>query len=85
MADIQLIRELTDAFGPSGFEEEVCRVIYRHTQEFQVSNDAMCNVYMKRKDFSGRKPVVMLDAHLDECGFLEQSIRENGLLNLLTL
>lgn len=85
MADIRLIEELTNAFGPSGFEEEVCRVIYRHTEEFQVSNDAMCNVYMKRKDFSGKKPVVMLDAHLDECGFMVQSIRENGLLNILTL
>lgn len=85
MADIQLIKELTNAFGPSGFEEEVCRVIYRHTGEFQVSNDAMCNVYMKRNDFSGKKPVVMLDAHLDECGFMVQSIRENGLLNILML
>ncbi|HJB35498.1 MAG TPA: M42 family metallopeptidase [Candidatus Blautia merdipullorum] len=85
MADIKLIEELTNAFGPSGFEEEVCRAIYRNTSEFQVSNDAMCNVYMKRKDFSGRKPVLMLDAHLDECGFMVQSIRENGLLNILTL
>ena len=85
MADIQLMEELSNAFGPSGFEEEVCRVIYRHTREFQVSNDAMCNVYMRRKDFSGKKPVVMLDAHLDECGFMVQSIRENGLLNILTL
>ena len=76
MADIQLMEELSNAFGPSGFEEEVCRVIYRHTREFQVTNDAMCNVYMRRKDFSGKKPVVMLDAHLDECGFMVQSIRE---------
>ena len=85
MADIQLIRELTNAFGPSGFEEDVCRVISRHTREFHVVNDAMCNVYMKRKDFSGKKPVVMLDAHLDECGFMVQSVRENGLLNIVML
>lgn len=52
MADIQLMEELSNAFGPSGFEEEVCQVIYRHTREFQVTNDAMCNVYMRRKDFS---------------------------------
>ena len=42
MADIQLIRELTDAFGPSGFEEEVCRVIYRHTQG--ISGFQRCDV-----------------------------------------
>lgn len=85
MADIRLMEELTNAFGPSGFEEEVCRTIYRHTPGFEVTNDAMCNVYMKRKDHSGKKPVLMLDAHLDECGFMVQSIRENGLLNILTL
>ena len=101
MADINLIRDITNAFGPSGFEEEVCRVIKNYTEGFDVTNDAMCNVYMKRKDFgqitaqrsdkqcsdnkmdSGvtRKPVLMLDAHSDECGMMIQGIRENGLLN----
>ena len=85
MADIRLIEEITNAFGPSGFEEEVCRVIKKHTAEFDVTNDAMCNVYMKRKDFSGKKPVIMLDAHTDECGLMVQSIRDNGLLNFVTL
>lgn len=85
MADIRLIKDLTNAFGPSGFEEEVCRVIKKHTSGFEVTNDAMCNVYMKCPDFSGRKPVIMLDAHTDECGMMVQSIRENGLLNFVTL
>ena len=85
MADIRLIEELTNAFGPSGFEEEVCQVIRTYTEGFDVTNDAMCNVYMKQKDFSGKKPVIMLDAHTDECGMMVQSIRENGLLNFVTL
>lgn len=85
MADIKLIEDLTNAFGPSGFEEEVCRAIYRHTEDFDVTNDAMCNVYMKNRNFSGKKPVLMLDAHLDECGFMVQGIRENGLLSMIML
>lgn len=85
MADINLIQDITNAFGPSGFEEEVCRVIRDYTGEFDVTNDAMCNVYVKRKDFQKDKPVLMLDAHLDECGMMIQGIRENGLLNFLTL
>ena len=44
MADIRLIEELTNAFGPSGFEEEVCQVIRKYTEGFDVTNDAMCNV-----------------------------------------
>lgn len=85
MADLKLIEEITNAFGPSGFEEEVCKVIKKFTEGFDVSNDAMCNVYMKRKDFSGKKPVILLDAHTDECGFMVQSIRDNGLLNIVAL
>lgn len=85
MADIKLIEEITNAFGPSGFEEEVCKVIQKYTEEFNVTSDAMCNVYMTKKDFSGNKPVIMLDAHSDECGFMVQNIRENGLLNFLNL
>lgn len=85
MADKNLIKDITNAFGPSGFEEEVCQVIQKYTEGFDVTNDAMCNVYMKRKDYSGNKPIVMLDAHSDECGMMIQSIRENGLLNFLNL
>jgi len=85
MADMKLIEEITNAFGPSGSEDEVCKVIKKYTEEFDVTNDAMYNVYMKKKDFSGKKPVIMLDAHTDECGMMVQSIRENGLLNFLTL
>ena len=95
MADIRLIEDITNAFGPSGFEEEVCKVIKKYTEDFDVTNDAMCNVYMKRKDFSkddtkesafaSKKPVIMLDAHSDECGMMVQGIRDNGLLNFLTL
>lgn len=85
MADIKLMEELTNAFGPSGFEGDVCKIIKQHTPDFDFTNDAMYNVYLKRKDFSGKKPVLMLDAHLDECGFMVQSIRDNGLLNIVTL
>ncbi len=100
MADINLIKDMTNAFGPSGFEEEVCKVIKKYTEDFEVTNDAMCNVYMRRKDshgeevrkekvqetdFVSKKPVLMLDAHSDECGMMIQGIRENGLLNFLTL
>lgn len=85
MADIKLIEDITNAFGPSGFEEDVCRVVKKYASDFSLENDAMYNVYMKGPNFSGKKPVIMLDAHLDECGFMIQSIRENGLLNFIML
>lgn len=85
MINKNLITELINAFGPSGFEEEVCQVIKKYTKEFDVSNDAMCNIFLKKKNSSGDKPVLMLDAHIDECGFMVQSIMENGMLGIIML
>ena len=45
MIDIDMIRDLTNAFGPSGFEEEVVKVIGRYLKDMEVENDAMNNVY----------------------------------------
>jgi len=83
--NIEMIKELSDAFGPSGFESEVCQVIKKYSDGFHLSNDAMYNTYMKRPDFSGQKPVLMLDAHMDECSFMVQCILDNGLLSILPL
>lgn len=36
--------------------------------KYQVENDAMNNLYVRMPGRAGDKPVVQLDAHLDECG-----------------
>ena len=102
MIDIDMIRDLTNAFGPSGFEEEVVKVIGRYLKDMEVENDAMNNVYAWFRNsgapdthgtgsgFPGnvcsrRRPVLMLDAHTDECGFMVQGIMDNGLLSMVML
>lgn len=85
MANIKEIEALTNAFGPSGFEEEVIREVKNWCQGLDVKNDAMYNVYATMKNRKEGRPVIMLDAHLDECGFMVQSILENGLLSILML
>lgn len=94
MADLKMIEALTNAFGPSGFEEEAALAVKAHSQGLYLEQDAMHNVYayMGREERERcrpgqerEKPLLMLDAHLDEVGFMVQSIEENGLLNLLCL
>ena len=80
MANIKEIEALTNAFGPSGFEDEVIREVKNWCGGLDVANDAMYNVYATMKKKKPGRPVLMLDAHLDECGFMVQSILENGLL-----
>ena len=104
MIDLKILEELSNAFGPSGFEEDVVRVIKKYCSGMAFRNDAMHNVYTEMKPTAltagtgdnneiyekpslspDRRPVLMLDAHLDECGFMIQSIMENGLMSIVTL
>lgn len=85
MADINLIRDMTNAFGPSGFEEDVVKVIKEYCGDFNVENDSMNNVFAGLKSNTGKKPVIMLDAHSDEVGFIVQHINRKGLLSILNL
>ena len=83
--DIKMFGEISNAFGPSGFEEEVIRTIAGYMPEFDIENDAMNNLYARMPGVENNKPVIMLDAHTDECGFMIQNILDNGLLAILTL
>ncbi|SUP43341.1 M42 family metallopeptidase [Veillonella criceti] len=82
---VELVRDLSNAFGPSGFEEDVVRVIAKYTKDYSITHDAMLNTYIKRPKDKGKNIVVQLDAHLDECGFMVQSICDDGTLSIVTL
>lgn len=83
--DIEMFGKISDAFGPSGFEEDVVRTVAGYCGKYQVENDAMNNLYVRMPGISSEKPMLQLDAHLDECGFMVQSIKENGCLGILML
>lgn len=85
MVDLNLIRDLTNAFGPSGFEEDVVKVIKEYATDFDVDWDSMNNVFARLKSNTGKKPVILLDAHSDEVGFIVQHITSKGLLSILNI
>lgn len=85
MADLKFMEALSNAFGPGGFEEDVVRVLKNYTEEFDVTMDAMNNVYVELKGNTGDRPRIMLDAHLDEVGFMVQAIDQKGLLSIVPL
>lgn len=82
---LQMIETLSNAFGPSGFEEEVVSVVKSYAKDFDVEVDLMNNVYLSLKSNTGNRPVILLDAHLDEVGFMVQSIHSNGLIAIAPL
>ncbi len=83
---LQMVQELSDAFGPSGFEDDVLLVARKWAEGIgRIEEDSMRNLYIHRKENTGNKPVLMLDAHSDEVGFMVHSIHNNGTLRFVTL
>ncbi|PKK39215.1 Deblocking aminopeptidase [Clostridiaceae bacterium JG1575] len=85
MTDVPFIESLCAAFGPSGFEEEPVHCIKEYLPGFEITEDAMHNLYIPHPGNQGNRPLIQLDAHLDEVGFMVQSIHDNGTLSFVPL
>lgn len=88
MDSLKLIEALSNAYGACGFEDEVVEIAekYAHDEDLgAVRHDCNLNVYINAKENTGKKPVVMVDAHSDETSFIVQAIKPNGTLRFLPL
>ena len=83
---IQLIREISNANGASGFEDDVLEVLRKYGKGLgKFTEDSLHNLYLERAGNRGSRPVVQLDAHTDEVSFMVQAIKPNGTLVFITL
>lgn len=85
MKEKDMIQALSNAFGPSGFEDDVIEVAKTYCpSNVTYKKDTMQNFYMYRNQH-GDGIKIHLDAHGDEVGFIVQAIAPNGLLRFLPL
>ena len=83
---LELAQELSNAYGASGFEDEVLAAARKHVRDSaDITEDCVRNLYMNRKMNTGDKPIVMLDAHSDEVSFMVHAIKPNGTLRFIPL
>ena len=84
--ELAVIKALTEAKGPSGFEDEAVAAARESLSDIcDFEEDSLRNLYIYRRANTGNKPVLMLDAHSDEVGFIVHSIKPNGTLRFLEL
>jgi endoglucanase len=78
----ELLKELCDLVGPSGFEQDVQRYIAARVQHIadDIKVDALGNVIVTKKGNDPGYPSLLLAAHTDEIGFIVKKIEDNGLL-----
>ena len=85
MPDLQRCMRISNVFGPSGYEHDAAALMMREAAAFSPKKDAMQNVYAGLPGNTGARRTVLLDAHMDEVGFMVQSVTANGLLKLVPL
>ena len=83
--EIERILALSDAFGPSGLEDEVSALVRKELDGvLELTEDRMRNVRGELNPECGG-PRIMLDAHLDEVGLIVQAVKPNGTMRFLPL
>lgn len=83
---LKMIAEISNANGVSGFEDDVVAAIVPYAESVgDTKVDRMRNVFIRRKENTGGRPVVQLDAHSDEVGFMVQAICPNGTLRIIPI
>ena len=87
MADstLELLRELTEAPGISGYEQEVREVIRRHLQDITTVELDRLGSIVCRKNGKAEKPRIMLAGHMDEIGFIVKLVTDEGFIKFSPL
>lgn len=83
---LEFIRNMSDANGAPGFEDEVVKVVRDYVGDhFELCEDKMRNLIIRPKNYDDSLPTLMLDGHSDEVAFMVQSIQANGLIKFVAL
>ncbi len=70
--NFELLKKLSEAFGPSGFEDDVKNIIRNELSNFDHFEDKYGNLIFYKKGRSQNKKF-LVEAHIDEVGFMVYS------------
>ncbi|HEX3044454.1 MAG TPA: M42 family metallopeptidase [Bacillota bacterium] len=86
MSDLEkILIQLSDAFGPSGFEKDIRNIFQREVAESaEIDYDNLGSIIAKHYG-SSASPKILLAAHLDEVGLMVRGILPNGYLKVVPL
>ena len=77
---LELLKEISDVAGVSGYEGEVRGVIKNHLKNIaEIEYDNIGSIICKKVGKSER-PKIMLAGHMDEIGFMVKLITDEGFI-----
>ncbi|MFZ5884366.1 MAG: M42 family metallopeptidase [Chloroflexota bacterium] len=78
----QLLKQLTETFGPSGYEDEVRKLVRAEVEPLadEIQVDALGNLIARKKPTKPSKDTkkIMIAAHMDEIGLMVSHVDERG-------
>lgn len=78
----QLLKQLTETFGPSGYEENVRKLVYDEVKSYadEIKVDALGNLIVRKKPTRQSKNSrrIMIAAHMDEIGLIVSHVDDKG-------
>ena len=81
----KLLKEITEAKGIPGFEDDVRVIIRRHLHQVaNIETDRLGNIICSKKGTLDT-PKLMIACHMDELGFMVKKITPNGFLRVTPL
>ena len=82
-----MLEKLSNAFGPSGYEDEVRNIIKNEMQNFcdEIYVDCIGNLICHKKGVLINNKSIMLTAHMDEVGFIISYVTDKGYLKFQTI
>jgi tetrahedral aminopeptidase len=85
----KLLQTLTEAFGPSGYEDNVREIVRREVRSLadEMKVDALGNLIARKRPSRVTKDTrkIMLAAHMDEIGVIVSHVDENGFVRFSPL
>lgn len=81
--NVELLKELTEAFGVPGQEGAIREIVRRELGSLTtITEDSMGNLICHKPSASGTGPKVMIAAHMDEIGFVVRHISDKGFIRI---
>lgn len=78
----KLLKQLTETFGPSGYEENVRKLIRAEVKPYadEIKVDALGSLIVRKKPTKQSKNTkkIMIAAHMDEIGLMVSHVDDNG-------
>jgi len=78
----KFLKEITDIFGPSGFEDEVGAYVGKKlSPKYKITRDGLGSTFGIKKGTSD-SPKILIAGHMDEVGFMVAGVTKSGYIKI---